>query len=170
MTWTLDPEPADAGMPLGVQLPFAHALYGLGSVFYAADEDTPATPITKISVRRHLRRHLLKLFRASSPHEVLPAFESAFHNWSLNAQWLFITNPSSVDLADLEALTRTLYQDWLLPSPWPVSLLLVVQSGVDGDAAICHCKDTQIDAQFRATLRVAASESGTRFTDDTTSK
>jgi len=71
---------------------------------------------------------------------------------------------------DIEALTRTLYQDWFLPSPWPVSLLLVVQSGVDGDAAICHCKDTQIDAQFRATLRVAASESGTRFTDDTTSK
>jgi len=83
---------------------------------------------------------------------------------------LFVTAPSGVDLLGLEAITRTLYQDSFLPWPWPESLLLVVQSGVDGDAAICHCKDSQIDAQFRSALRLAASQAEARFFDDTTAK
>jgi hypothetical protein len=164
VTWTLEPAPVDSGMPPIVQTLFAAALCTLGTVFYAADAaaQTAAPQIAQVQVRSGLRRRLLILFRAHSAPQVLPAFDSGIHSWSMNAQWLIVANPS-LELDLLEPLARTLYQDWQLPAPWPAALLLLVQAGVDGDAAICHCRDRQIEQQLCTALRLATIESGANF-------
>ena len=164
VTWTLEPAHVDSGMPPIIQNPFAEALCALGDVVYAADADaqTAAPQIAQVQVRSGLRRRLLMLFRARSAPQVLPAFDSGIHPWSMNAQWLIVTDPSlAFDL--LEPLARTLYEDWQLPVPWPEALPLLVQAGVDGDAAICHCRDRRIDEQFCTALRLATIESGANF-------
>ena len=150
VTWTVDPEPVDGGMPPEIQMLFARALCSLGTVFYAADAEAQKTAalVAEFPVRRGLRRQSLLLFRAAAEREVLPAFESGLHDWSSNAQWLIVAGPSGLENRVLEPLARTLYQDWHLPAPWPDGVLLIVQAGVDGDAAICHCKDEEVDRQF----------------------
>lgn len=168
VTWTLEPAPDDGGMPPSVQAPFAAALCALGTVFYAADAEAQeaATQIAEVAVKRVLRRRKLLLYRARSERGVLPAFESGTHDWSMNAQWLIVAGPSGLESDRLEAVARSLYQDWRLPTPWPESVLLIVQAGVDGDAAICHCKDRQVDDRLCSALRVAASEMGASFKFD----
>ena len=163
VTWTLEPEPVDGGMPPSVQTPFASALCALGTVFYAGDAEaeTAATQIAEVQVRSGLRRRLLMLFRAQSESEVLPAFESGIHDWSLNAQWLMVADPAAPQ--QLDALTRTLYQDRQLPDPWPDGVLMIVQAGVDGDAAICHCRNRQIDQRFCSLLGDSANAAGAGF-------
>jgi hypothetical protein len=137
----------------------------LGTVFYAADAEaeTAATKIAEVRVRSGLRRRLLTLFRAQSENEVLSAFESGIHNWSLNAQWLMVTGPAALAFDRLEALTQTLYQEWRLPDPWPDGVLLIVQAGVDGDAAICHCLNRHIDERFCSLLGDSAKTAGAGF-------
>jgi hypothetical protein len=165
VTWTVDPEPIDAGMPPSAQALFAAALCTLGTVFYAADAEAQkaATQIAEVQIRISLRRLLLRLFRAESKNEVLPAFESGLHDWSMNAQWLIVAARTDLELDVLEPLARTLYQDWRLPTPWPESVFLIVQAGVDGDAAICHCRDREVDERLCTALRVAATDAGARF-------
>ncbi len=165
VTWTLHPEPVDGGMPPIVQSLFSAAVCALGTVYYAADAEaqTVATQIVEIQVRQSLRRHLITLFRAQSPNQVLPAFESGLHNWSLNAQWLLVTGPSPLPLDALEPLARTLYQDWHLPTPWPEDVLIIVQSGVDGDAAICHCRGSQIAEKLSNSLRQVVTTTDVAF-------
>jgi hypothetical protein len=166
VTWTLEPEPVDGGMPPSVQAPFASALCALGIVFYAADAEaeTAATKIAEVQVRSGLRRRLLMLFRAQSESEVLPAFESGTHDWSLNAQWLMVADPAVFQATQqLDALTRTLYQERRLPDPWPEGVLLIVQAGVDGDAAICHCQNRHIDERFCSLLGDSARAVGAGF-------
>ena len=165
VTWTLVPEPADGGMPPRVQVPFAATLCALGNVFYAADADAArvATRVAEVSVKQGFRQRKLLLFRANSGPAVLPAFESGIHNWSANAQWLIVSSPSDLDPALLEALARTLYQDWRLPNPWPEAVMLIIQAGVDGDAAICHCKDRWVDERFCRALHIAATEANANY-------
>ena len=165
VTWTLDSPPIDGGMPPIVQSLFSAALCSLGTVFYAADSEaeSAATLFAEIQIRQALRRRLLMLFRAQSPSEVLPAFESGLHNWSMNAQWLIVIAPSPLELDTLEPLARTLYQDWRLPTPWPAGVLLIVQAAVDGDAAICHCQDRQVAERLSDALAHAATHAGAAF-------
>jgi hypothetical protein len=159
------PEPSDGGMPPRVQVPFAAAVCALGTVFYAADTDAArvATLVAEVSVKQGLRRRKLSLFCAHSGPAVLPAFESGIHNWSANAQWLIVSSPSGLDPALLGCLARTLYQDWHLPNPWPEAVMLIIQAGVDGDAAICHCKDRWVDERFCRALHAAATEANANY-------
>jgi hypothetical protein len=164
VTWTVEPVPVDSGMPPVIQAPFAEALCALGDVVYAADADaqTAAPQIAQLQLRSGFRRCTVRLFHAHSAAQVLPAFESAKHAWSMNAQWLMVTRgPPEVEL--LESLVRVLFEDWRLPVPWPEGVLLLVQAGVDGDAAICHCRDRSIDDLLCAGLRRTAIESGAHF-------
>jgi hypothetical protein len=168
VTWTSAAESIDrddGGMPPGVQVPFAAALCALGTVFYAADAEAQAiaTQIVEVTVKQAFRRRQLSVFRACSAREVLPAFESGTNDWSMNAQWLVVAGPSGLETPSIESLARTLYQEWRLPIPWPESVLLLIQAGVDGDAAICHCMDRQIDEEFCTALRIAADEAGVGF-------
>jgi hypothetical protein len=81
----------------------------------------------------------------------------------MNAQWLIVTAPSGLEFQLLEPLARTLYQDWQLPAHWPEGLLLIVQAGVDGDAAICHCANSHVAETLLSALQIAATDAGAGF-------
>jgi hypothetical protein len=154
VTWQLQPEPTDAGMPQEVQLPFATALCALGPVLYAAESGTHGPVfLTQVPMRRGLLKHELTLFRASAPDQVFPAFETPKHNWSMNAQWLVVTDAALFREQDLHLLFTSLYRDWQFPRPWPQGVLIIVQAAVDGDGAACHCATREIENALIAALQ-----------------
>jgi hypothetical protein len=150
LTWTLTPQEPDAGIPDVIASVFAEALCSIGPVVYAGDgEDETGGPsrIARVMIRRGFRRHELAVFHADSPAQLLPAFESATHNWSMNAQWLVVCRAPAMH-EELEGVLEALYGDWALPEPWPQSVALIVQSAVDGDGAVCYSADETVEASF----------------------
>ncbi len=151
LTWEVTQAPVDGGIPDEVARVFAAALCETGRVVYAGDGDAQA--------RRTWQRNTETMFIADSVEEVLPAFNSGMHDWSMNAQWLVIMDAAADPGAVLDA-GKKLYEDWTLPSGWPSGVKMIVQAAVDGDGAACYCADQSIKRSFLVSLRRHAERAG----------
>src|SRR4051812_33169359 len=158
VTWQVEPEPVDAGVPPLIQTVLAEALCGIGPCWFAGDPDR-GTPVATLSLRRGLSRRQAMIFRAERSAELLPAFESGAHDWSMAAQWIVVTS-SHFRRDDVLPLIETLLVDWKLPAEWPEEVPLIVQAGADGDAAGCHCRTPQIADNLNGALRRSAAAHG----------
>ena len=164
VTWTVTPEPVDAGMPMRVAEPFSDALAALGAVLFAGDPDhqTSVAAIRTIPLRRGLRRHDLFLFRASTGIQVLPAFSSGRHDWSMGAQWLVVIDRAAAVDTDLGALVKQLFED-SFPQRWPGALRVIIQAAVEGDGAACHCRDHAVRDELIGAMRRSAGAYGAQL-------
>lgn len=159
-TWTLTPPPVDGGMPQSVARMFGGALCSIGPVVYAGDDEGADSRCSEEAViRRGLRRFKLALFRAGSAEQVLPAFTSGRHNWSMNAQWLVVLDSPAV-LNHMLAVVKTLYEDWRLPDRWPSGVAMIVQAAVDGDGAACFSANKAVEERFVRALGESAGAAG----------
>jgi hypothetical protein len=167
-TWALTPPPPDGGMPESVARVFGGALCSIGPVIYAGDdesadfrwaEEAVSEPQWSEARRRGFRRFKLALFRASSAAQLLPAFTSGRHNWSMNAQWLVVLDsPAPAD--HMVAVVKTLYEDWTLPDRWPLGVAMIVQAAVDGDGAACFSANKAMEERFVRALGESARAAG----------
>jgi hypothetical protein len=158
VTWQVQPEPVDAAVPPLIQAVLAEALCSLGPCWFAGDLGSGA-PVATLSLRRGLSLRQAAIFRAERAAELLPAFEAGAHDWSMAAQWIVVASgPSKV--ADVLPLVEVLLRDWKLPADWPDEVPLIVQAGVDGDAAGCHCRTPQIEKDLRGALQRSATARG----------
>jgi hypothetical protein len=57
-------------------------------------------------------------------------------------------------------LLGELLESWELPDPWPPEVSAIIQAGVDGDAAGCHCRTQEIEQDLRALLQRCAASHG----------
>ena len=112
-----------------------------------------------LSLRRGLSRRQAMIFRAERAAELLPAFEAGAHDWSMAAQWIVVAS-GPFTVKDVLRLIETLLGDWELPADWPEQVPLIVQAGVDGDAAGCHCRTPQIEQELRRALQRSATSHG----------
>jgi len=55
------------------------------------------------------------------------------------AQWIVVSAPGT-EADTVLALMKGLLDQWELPGEWPAVVPVIVQAGVDGDAAGCHCR------------------------------
>lgn len=154
LTWQVSPPPVDAGMPEPIRPVFGEALCSLGAVLYGGDGQSGS--FAGLELRRGLRRSPLALYRAATAAELLPAFESGRHDWSMSAQWLVVTRPASENAASIQAL----YEDWALPAAWPPGWLLIVQAAVDGDGAACFSAGRDVEDRFLQALAASALAAG----------
>jgi len=138
MTWELETDPVDAGMPREVQTVLAEALCSLGFCCFAGDPGS-GTSIGPLTLRRGLSRRRTEILRAERAADLLPAFDSGAHDWSMAAQWIVVSAPGTARDTVL-ALLKGLLDQWELPAEWPAVVPVIVQAGVDGDAAGCHCR------------------------------
>ena len=99
------------------------------------------------------------IFRAERAAELLPAFEAGAHDWSMAAQWIVVAS-GPFTVKDVLRLMETLLEDWKLPADWPEEVPLIVQAGVDGDAAGCHCRSSQIEQELCGALQRSATSHG----------
>jgi len=53
--------------------------------------------------------------------------------------------------------------DGKLPADWPADVPVIVQAGVDGDAAGCHCRTPEIAQQLVGALRRSAADHAVGF-------
>jgi hypothetical protein len=111
----------------------------------------------------HLRRKLASrrafVFRADRPDDLLPAFESGAHDWSMAAQWIVVAARDGDGTGPLDVV-RSLLEDWMVPAEWPAAVSAIIQAGVDGDAAGCHFRTPEIEREFRTALQRRASGRG----------
>jgi hypothetical protein len=125
-------------------------------VIYAGDaQNEHFRCAEKVLVRRGLHRLKLTLFCASSVTQLLPAFTSATHDWSMNAQWLVVSDSYKPE-DDIIAAVKTLYEDWRLPDQWPSGAKMIVQAAVDGDGACCFSANKAVENGFIAALTESA--------------
>lgn len=156
LTWRVTPQPPDGGMPDCVMQVFAQALCSMGPVVFAGDEeDGDSRCFQELVIRRGLRRLNLALYCANSIAQLLPAFASGRHDWSMNAQWLVVMGSRTAD-NDIVAAVRTLYEEWALPEPWPSGALMIVQAAVDGDGAACFSANKTVEEVFVEALGKSA--------------
>ena len=152
LSWTVTPPPVDAGVPACVARVIAETLCSVGVVTYAGDDkDEDFRWKEEVVIRRALHRCKLALFSASSTVEVLPAFTSALHDWSMNAQWLVVTDRATRKTG-IVGVVKALYEDWKLPDPWPDGLVMIVQAAVDGDGAACFSANQSVEERFMQAL------------------
>ena len=57
-------------------------------------------------------------------------------------------------------MIQTLLEDWKVPDEWPAEVSAIVQAGVDGDAAGCHCRTRDIEKDLRGALERCATAHG----------
>lgn len=165
-TWTVTPTPVDAGVPEPVAIMLAKALSSIGFVYFGADPGTK-NAVAQVAVRRRLRSGTISVVESRSVDAILPAFSSARHDWSQNAQWLVVSDEDQAQsrIDWLERLICELYQDWSL-SAIPPQVSLVVQAAVDGDGAACHCRDASTAERLIERLRAEAQAAGFSFAED----
>jgi len=84
------------------------------------------------------------------PEEIRKAFDSYKHSWSLNAQWIVVSQ--SAQNSDIASLLHDLFRTWTVPSHWPEGILMVVRAAVDGDAAACHLQKSSVWDDFTRAL------------------
>lgn len=152
LTWTAQPQSLDAGVPLPVRTVLAQALCAVGACWFAGDAGGEL-PVATLTLRRKLERRQVPVFRADRPAELLPAFESGAHDWSMGAQWIVVGERDGGSDEPFVGLLKRLFEDWTLPQAWPREVAVIVQAGVDGDAAGCHCPTAAVEATLRETIR-----------------
>jgi hypothetical protein len=100
------------------------------------------------------------IFRAVDGSQLLPAFESGAHDWSMAAQWI-VAGPSDDRSNDrIAAVLKTLLEEWKRPDDWPSDVSAIIQASVDGEAAGCHCRTRDIEDHLRDALRRCAAAHG----------
>lgn len=162
VTWSVEPEPVDAGVPPAIRMVLAEALSALGPCWFAGDEDV-GIPVATLLVSRGLSWQKTFVFRADRPQDLHAAFESGTHNWSMGAQWLVVGSAHSTSNDGVVGVIRTLLEDWNLPKRWPAEVSAIIQAGVDGDAAGCHCRTQEIEGELRKALELSATAYGVVF-------
>lgn len=164
LTWTVEPEPIDGGIPTIIQTAVAEALCHVGPCWFAADADEHgAAPIATLGLWRGLSRRRALIFRAERAAEVRAAFESGSHAWALGAQWIIVGSrnlPSSDRILDV---LRSVLRAWRLPRDWPPDVAAIIQAGVDGDGAGCRCRTPEIEQELRGALERRAIANGLGF-------
>jgi len=159
--WTVTPDPVDAGIPQPVARVLAEAAVSIGTVFFGGDADPYGEKGSQqIRFRRHWwRSSELTVYRATSVETVLPAFDSARHDWSMNAQWLVVSDSSGLT-PETATVLKTLYANWTLPDPWPAGIRMIIQSAIDGDAAACYVQDPAAQESFIKAVHQSAVTAG----------
>jgi hypothetical protein len=159
VTWTVHPEPVDAGIPPGIRTVLAEALCSVGACWFAGDEGS-GEPVATTRLHRQLASRKTLIFRADDGSQLLPAFESGAHDWSMAAQWIVVGASNDRSNDRIVAVLKTLLEEWKLPDDWPSDVSAIIQAGVDGDAAGCHCRTRDIEDALRDALRRCASAAG----------
>jgi hypothetical protein len=159
LTWTADPEPVDAGVPPAVLAVLGETFVALGPCWFAGDEGS-GTPVAAVRLRRGISSRKSPLFRVDRPGDLTAAFEAGAHDWSQAAQWIVIGAGDSAAGDRIIDVIRTLLQDAELPGDWPAEVSAIIQAGVDGDAAGCHCRTHEIEQTLRDTLQRCAAAHG----------
>jgi hypothetical protein len=149
----------DAGIPPGIRTVLAEALCSLGPCWFPGDEESGA-PVATVRLRRQLAWRKALIFCADDVGQLLPAFESGAHDWSMAAQWILVGAGDDRSNDRIMAVLKTLLEEWKLPDDWPSDVSAVIQAGVDGDAAGCHCRTRDIEVQLRDALRRCATAHG----------
>ena len=106
--------------------------------------------------------HSIFLFRASTGIQVLPAFSSGRHDWSMGAQWLVVIDRAAAVDTDLGALVKQLFED-SFPQRWPGALRVIIQAAVDGDGAACHCRDPAVRDELIDAMQRSAGAYGAQL-------
>jgi len=161
LAWTVEPDPVDAGMPPAIQQVVAEALCDLGPCWFAADEEERS--VATLELRRRLAREKALIFRADRAEDLRPAFESGSHDWSMGAQWIVVGAKSGPSADRIVPVLRSLLEKWELPVDWPADVSAIIQAGVDGDAAGCHCRTEEIERELRDALERRATLHGIGF-------
>ena len=162
LAWTVEPDPVDAGIPPAIQPVIAEALCDLGPCWFAADEGE-VSPVATLELRRKLARGKALIFRADRAEDLRAAFESGSHDWSMGAQWIVVGAKSNPSGDGILPVLRSLLEKWELPVGWPADVSAIIQAGVDGDAAGCHCRTQEIERELRDALERRASLHGIGF-------
>ncbi len=161
LTWKLETDPVDGGIPPQVQLVLAEALCSLGACCFAGDAGS-GTSIGTLTLRRGMSRRKTEIFRVETPADLAPAFDSGAHDWSMAAQWI-VVSASAAGSGTVLALLKTLLDQWELPANWPLGVPVIVQAGVDGDAAGCHCRTPEAAQQLVDALQRSAAAHDVAF-------
>jgi hypothetical protein len=159
VTWTVQPEPVDAGIPPDIRTALADALCSQGACWFPGDEGSGA-PVARARLQRQLACREALIFRADDGSQLLPAFESGAHDWSMAAQWIVVGTSDDRSNDRIVAVLKTLLEEWKLPQDWPADVSAIIQAGVDGDAAGCHCRTRDVEDQLRDALRRCATRYG----------
>jgi len=160
VTWTVVPEPPDAGLPAAIQPVLAEALCALGPCWFAGDPGS-GQPVARVRLRRHILAREALIFRADRPQDLLPAFDSGAHDWSMAAQWIAVGASSGGAAHErVVEVLESLLERWELPGDWPADVPAIIQAGVDGDAAGCHCRTREIEDALREALQRSAAAHG----------
>ena len=146
------PEPVDAGIPPAIQAVLAEALCEVGPCWFAGDDDL-RPPVTTLELRRTLHRRKVAIFRAEHAADLLGAFEAGSHDWSMAAQWIVVGAKGAASSDAILSVLRHVLESWELPTAWPADVSAIIQAGVDGDAAGCHCRTESIERELRDALR-----------------
>jgi hypothetical protein len=162
LAWTVLPDPVDAGIPPAIRAVVAEALCDLGPCWFAADEGD-GSPVATLVLRRRLARGKALIFRADRAEELRAAFESGSHDWSMGAQWIVVGAKSAPSGDRILPVLRSLLETWELPVGWPADVSAIIQAGVDGDAAGCHCRTQEIERELRDALERRATLHGIDF-------
>ena len=162
LTWTVEPDPVDAGIPPAIQQVVAEALCDLGPCWFAADEGE-GSPVATLELRRRLARGKALICRADQAEDLRPAFESGSHDWSTGAQWIVVEAESDTSGDRILPVLRSLLEKWELPVDWPADVSAIIQAGVDGDAAGCHCRTQEIERELCDALERRATLHGIGF-------
>jgi hypothetical protein len=158
-TWRVEPEPVDAGIPPSIRTVVAEALCSLGPCWFPGDEGSGA-PVATPRLNRRLAWRKAMIFRADDGSQLLPAFESGAHDWSMAAQWIVVGASDDRSNDRIVAVLKTLLEQWKLPGDWPSEVSAIIQAGVDGDSAGCHCRTRDIETHLRDALRRCATAHG----------
>jgi hypothetical protein len=159
LTWTVEPEPVDAGIPAAIRPVLAEALCGLGPCWFAGDEGSGA-PVAMLPLRRKLLRRQAPIFRVERASDLWPAFESGTFDWSMAAQWIVVGAKAGGDSDRILEVLRSLLEEWKLPVAWPEGVSAIIQAGVDGDAAGCHCPTRDLERELLESLERRAMANG----------
>ena len=89
------------------------------------------------------------IFALKGRAESLPAFDAgAGCTGSMPVYGIVVASGALHAPKHVLPLIEAVLGDWELPADWPEEVPLIVQAGVDGDAAGCHCRSSQIEQEL----------------------
>ena len=151
VSWTVTPDPIDAGVPACIQPVLADAFCSLGTCWFAGDEGA-RPPVATFRLGSPFSRRRAFIFRTDRPDDLLPAFDSGNHDWSMGAQWIIAAARAPESNDRIVPVLAAVLSKSRLPTPWPAEVAVIVQAAVDGDGAACHCRTPAIEAELRSAL------------------
>lgn len=129
----------DAHVPEQIVDALAACLLNHGTVLFA-DNSKNSTNEEVGLLRLGLIGKQSSLVKAADQDQVQNAFDARSHDWSMGAQWLMSVDLDLASKSDIVDFATSLYKNWQVPSQWPDFLKVLIEAGVDGDAAGVFCK------------------------------